>query len=173
MSAILAALTIFIYIFAYTPLKRVSTANTLVGAVPGALPPLVGWAASGGPMDVGAWSLFAIMMLWQLPHFFAIAWMCREDYSRAGFQMISNDDETGERSASQSVFFCMLLLVAAGFPGFVGVSSAIYVPIEMILTGLFTWSAVRFLNRKDPRRPRADFFWLPSFTCRCSSLRWS
>jgi heme o synthase len=157
LSAVLAALTILIYIFAYTPLKRISTFNTLVGAVPGALPPLVGWAAARGRIDAGAWSLFAIMMLWQLPHFFAIAWMHREEYSRAGFQMISNDDRTGERSASQSVFFCILLLVVAGLPGFVGVSSQIYIPIEVFLSGVYVASAMRFLNKRTAPAARALF----------------
>src|SRR5205809_6775611 len=101
LSAALAAITIVIYIFAYTPLKRASTANTAVGAVPGAIPPMIGWAAVRGNVGAGAWALFAIVFLWQLPHFFAIAWMYREDYSRAGFRMISSDDRSGERSASQ------------------------------------------------------------------------
>src|ERR1051326_6123556 len=79
LSATLAAITIVIYIFAYPPLKRASTANTAVGAVPGAIPPMIGWAAARGTLDAGAWSLFAIVFLWQLPHFFAIAWMCRDD----------------------------------------------------------------------------------------------
>lgn len=157
LSAALAALTILIYIFAYTPLKRISTFNTLVGAIPGALPPLIGWAAARGRIDAGAWSLFAIMMLWQLPHFFAIAWMCREDYSRAGFQMISNDDPTGERSASQSVFFCMLLLVVAGIPGFIGISSQIYIPTELVLSAFYVASAMRFLNRRTALAARSLF----------------
>lgn len=157
LSAFLAALTIGIYIFAYTPLKRVSTFNTLVGAVPGALPPLVGWAAARNSIDAGAWSLFAIMMLWQLPHFFAIAWMYREDYSRAGFQMISNDDDTGARSASQSVLFSMLLLGIAGIPGFVGVVSKSYVPIEVALGVFYVASAMHFLNTRTAPSARKLF----------------
>ena len=113
LTAILASITIVIYIFGYTPLKRASTANTAVGAIPGAIPPMIGWAAARGTLDAGAWSLFVILVLWQLPHFFAIAWMYRDDYSRAGFRMISSDDRSGERSASQSVFFCIILLIVA------------------------------------------------------------
>src|SRR6266404_5493849 len=105
----LAAVTIILYIFAYTPLKRISTTNTLIGAIPGAIPPMIGWAADRGGLDAGAWSLFAILFFWQMPHFFALAWMYREDYAREGFQMMSSDDETGARSSSQSVLFCMLL----------------------------------------------------------------
>src|SRR5215469_899945 len=146
LSAVLAAITIAIYIFAYTPLKRSSTANTAVGAIPGAIPPMIGWAAAQGNVGVGAWSLFAIVFLWQLPHFFAIAWMCREDYSRAGFRMISSDDSGGERSASQSVFFCILLLVLAGLPAFIGIVSYVYQAIELVLGGLFIAVAMRFLR---------------------------
>src|SRR5947207_3716107 len=92
LSAALAAITIIIYIFAYTPLKRVSTFNTALGAVPGALPPMIGWAAARGTLNGGAWMLFAILFFLPLPHFFALAWMYRDDYTRAGFQMISSDD---------------------------------------------------------------------------------
>src|SRR6202022_2433028 len=117
--------------------------NTLVGAVPGALPPVIGWAAARGSLGAGAWSLFTIVFLWQLPHFFAIAWMYRDDYARAGFQMISSDDPTGERSASQSVFFCILLLVLAGLPAFLGITTRVYLLAELILGGVFVAVALR------------------------------
>ena len=155
LSAALAAITIIIYVFAYTPLKRVSTFNTALGAVPGALPPMIGWAAARGTLNAGAWSLFAILFLWQLPHFFAIAWMCRDDYARAGFQMISSDDRSGERSASQSVFFCMLLFVVAGLPAFLGIATVLYLLAELILGGVFIAVAMRFLKTRtvlDARR---------------------
>ncbi|MEY2526426.1 MAG: heme o synthase [Verrucomicrobiota bacterium] len=157
LSAVLAATTIVIYIFAYTPLKRVTTTNTLVGAIPGAIPPMIGWAAARGQIDIGAWSLFIILMLWQLPHFFAIAWMYRDDYSRAGFQMVSTDDRTGERSASQSVFFCILLLVLGGLPAFLEIASWIYIPVELALGGWFVAMAMRFLRMRTPAAARALF----------------
>lgn len=157
LSAALAAITVAIYIFAYTPLKRASTANTAVGAIPGALPPMIGWAAARGNIEAGAWSLFAIVFLWQLPHFFAIAWMYREDYSRAGFRMISSDDRSGERSASQSVFFCILLLVIAGLPAFLGIVSFVYLAAELLLGGLFVVLAMRFLRMRTPRAARSLF----------------
>ena len=156
-SAVLAVITIAIYIFAYTPLKRTSTANTAVGAIPGAIPPMIGWAAARGTLDAGAWSLFAILFLWQLPHFFAIAWMYRDDYSRAGFRMISSDDRSGERSASQSVFFCILLLIIAGLPASLGVVTMLYVPIELALGGLFIAAAMRFLRLRTPASARLLF----------------
>ena len=155
LSAALAAITIIIYIFAYTPLKRVSTFNTALGAVPGALPPMIGWAAARGTLNAGAWTLFAILFFWQLPHFFAIAWMYRDDYARAGFQMISSDDRTGERSASQSVFFCMLLFIVAGLPAFLGIVTVFYLLAELILGAVFVAVAMRFLKtraRADARR---------------------
>lgn len=155
LAAWLAAATILIYIFAYTPLKRRSNSNTLVGAIPGALPPVIGWVAASGRLEPGAWSLFAILFLWQLPHFFAIAWMHREDYERAGFQMMSSGDETGKRSASQSVLFCMLLLLVGGIPVFLNVVSWAYLPVELILNGLFIFMAMRFLRTQvvaDARR---------------------
>ena len=155
LSAALAAITIIVYIFGYTPLKVVSTFNTALGAVPGALPPMIGWAAARGTLNAGAWMLFAILFFWQLPHFFAIAWMYRDDYARAGFQMISSDDRTGERSASQSVFFCMLLLIVAGLPAYLGIATVFYLLTELILGGVFVAMAMRFLKtreRSDARR---------------------
>jgi protoheme IX farnesyltransferase len=155
LSAALAAATIVIYIFAYTPLKRVSTFNTLVGAIPGALPPMVGWAAASGRLEPGAWSLFAILFLWQMPHFFAIAWMYRDDYARAGFEMISKDDNSGARSASQSVLFCFLLLFISGGPAFLKVVNYNYLTVELVLNGFFIFMAMRFLRTQqhaDARR---------------------
>ena len=157
LSAALATSTIVIYIFGYTPLKRTSNANTAVGAIPGAIPPMIGWAAASGKVEAGAWSLFAILLLWQLPHFFAIAWMFRDDYSRAGFRMISSDDSTGKRSASQSVFFCILLLVIAGLPAFLGVVTLVYLAIELALGGLFIAVAMRFLSKPTPGASRLLF----------------
>jgi len=157
LSAFLAAITVVIYIFAYTPLKRVSNFNTLVGAVPGALPPLIGWAAARATLDAGAWSLFAILFFWQLPHFFAIAWMYRDDYARAGFQMISKDDHGGERSASQSVFFSILLLVIAGIPAFMAMTSQVYLVVELVLGGAFIAVAMRFLRKPTPSAARLLF----------------
>ena len=158
LSAFLAAATVGIYIFAYTPLKRVSTVNTLVGAIPGALPPMIGWAAATGRIDLGAWSLFIIMFFWQLPHFFAIAWIYREDYARAGFQMISKGDETGARSASQSVLFCILLLIVGGIPAFLGMVNSSYLLVELLLIAFFIFVAMRFLRTQLAADARKLFF---------------
>jgi protoheme IX farnesyltransferase len=151
LAAFLAALTIVLYIFAYTPLKKISTSNTLVGAIPGAIPPMIGWAAARGELDAGAWSLFAILFFWQMPHFFALAWMYRADYARAGFEMISSDDESGARSSSQSVLFCLLLLIVASVPAYLGVTNIWFVPISLVLGGLFMIAAMHFHKHRTVR----------------------
>jgi len=158
LATILTALTVVIYIFAYTPLKRLTNTNTLVGAIPGALPPLIGWAAARDSLNFGAWTLFAIVFIWQIPHFFAIAWLCRRDYEQAGFRMLSSDDESGVRSASQAVLFCMLLLLIAGTPAFIGMTNSIYLLAEIILGGLFTAAAMRFHRAGNPANARLLFF---------------
>lgn len=165
LSAVLSALTIVLYIFAYTPLKKITTANTLVGAIPGAIPPMIGWTAARGQIDAGAWSLFAILFFWQMPHFFSLAWMYRDDYARAGFQMISTDDESGARSASQSVLFCLLLLIVASIPGYLGVSNFFYVPLSLLLGGGFMAAAMHFHKHRTARAARwlflASIVYLP------------
>jgi protoheme IX farnesyltransferase len=157
LSALLAAATIAIYIFAYTPLKRISTANTLVGAIPGALPPMIGWAAARGQLGPGAWSLFAILFFWQLPHFFAIGWMYRNDYTRAGFRMVSSGDDTGSRSASQSVLFAIFLLIVAAIPAFLEIVHPSYLIFELTLSGCFIAVAMRFLRTQSATDARRLF----------------
>jgi len=157
LSALLAALTIGLYIFAYTPLKRISTTNTLVGAIPGAIPPMIGWAAARGTVDAEAWSLFVILFAWQMPHFFSLSWMYRADYARAGFCMMSSDDEAGLRSSSQSVLFCILLLIVACIPAYLGLTKVAYLPIALALSGWFVVMAMRFHNLREPVRARSLF----------------
>lgn len=157
LSATLAAATIAIYIFAYTPLKRVSTINTLVGAIPGALPPLIGWAAARNDLSLPGWSLFAILFCWQMPHFFAIAWMYREDYARAGFRMLSSADLKGARSGRQSIFFALLLMAVSIAPAIMGLTSRSFVPVELLLAALFVALAVRFYVRRSVEAARALF----------------
>ena len=157
LSALLTAITIAIYVLAYTPLKRISTANTLVGAIPGALPPMIGWAAATGNIALPAWSLFAILFCWQMPHFFALAWMYREDYARGGFQMLSRDDDTGVRSASQAVLFCMLLLILTGMPFYLRLTTQIYLPLALALGVWFTYMALQFHRKKTIPAARALF----------------
>lgn len=158
LSAFLAAATIAIYILAYTPLKRLSTVNTLVGAVPGALPPLIGWAAARGSLETPAWSLFAILFCWQMPHFFAIAWMYREDYARAGFRMLSGRDVDGARSGRQSVVFTLLLIVASSLPALLGLSSRAFLPVEILAGLVFLALAFWFYRNRRVIDARRLFF---------------
>lgn len=157
LAAILATITVVVYVFAYTPLKRVTNINTLIGAIPGALPPLIGWAAARGSLDFSAWTLFAILFLWQMPHFFAIAWICRRDYESAGFRMLSRNDESGVRSASQAVLFAMLLLLIGGIPAFIGMTHPFYLVVELILGGAFIAVAMHFHRTGNVRSARLLF----------------
>ncbi len=157
LSALLALATIAIYLLAYTPLKRLSTTNTLVGAIPGALPPMIGWAAARGELGWGAWSLFAILFCWQMPHFFAISWMYREDYARAGFRMLSSRDRDGARSGRQSVFFSVLLLAASATPALLNITSRLALPLAILASGLFLVLALRFAWDREVRRARQLF----------------
>ena len=158
LSAALAAATIAIYIFAYTPLKRISTANTLVGAIPGALPPMIGWTAARNDLSWPAWSLFAILFCWQMPHFFAIAWMYREDYARAGFRMLSGADLKGSRSGRQSVLFALLVTAASVIPALLGLTASRYIALELLLGGAFVAVAVRFYLQRTVDAARLLFF---------------
>lgn len=126
LTALLGTTALASYVFLYTPLKRVSALATLVGAVPGAIPPLMGWAAATDRLDPGAWVLFGILFLWQLPHFLAIAWMCREDYARAGLPMLPVVDPRGQSTARQMVLYGAALLPVSLLPTLLGLTGATY-----------------------------------------------
>jgi len=120
-AALLAAATIAIYVFVYTPMKKWHSTNTLVGAIPGAIPPLIGGVgAGGGPWEVGGWFLFALLFFWQLPHFVAISWLCREEYEEAGYQMWSNGDASGGKTARLFIMFSICLIALVGWGAFAG-----------------------------------------------------
>ncbi|MEO6788785.1 MAG: heme o synthase, partial [Chthoniobacteraceae bacterium] len=126
LSAALAASTILIYVLLYTPLKRRTAWCTLVGAVSGAIPPVVGWAAADPHLTLGAWVLFAVLFTWQMPHFLAIAWMYRDQYRGAGLVMLKRDDETGFATAATSFGFTLLLTAATLVPFNYGTASGMY-----------------------------------------------
>lgn len=126
LAALLAVATFVLYLFVYTPLKRVSIYNTHVGAIPGALPPLIGFAAAAGHLTPAAWTLFAILFAWQLPHFFAIAWMHREDYLRGGYRMLSSADEDGRRTGRWIVGYGVVLLIVSLSPWWIGAAGMLY-----------------------------------------------
>ena len=126
LSGFLGLLTVFLYVLVYTPLKRITWLNTLVGAIPGALPPMGGWAAGSGQLEIGAWILFAILFIWQHPHFYAIAWMYKDDYARGGLKMLPVIDPTGKRTFRQIVIFSLLLIPVSLTPVALGASGNIY-----------------------------------------------
>ena len=159
-AAVLAAVTVAIYVFAYTPLKRVTSLNTLVGAVPGAIPPMIGWAAATGGINYGAWMLFALMFLWQMPHFLAIAWMYRDDYAQAGFVMLPGRDHAGFSTGRQCVNYAFITWIVGLLPSIVGLTSRGYFFSAFVLGLLFTISAVRF--QIDPGHQRARQLFLAS-----------
>ena len=123
--AALGTATLGVYVFLYTPLKRKTSLSTLVGAVPGALPIVGGWAASRGTLDATAWALFGLMFLWQLPHFLALAWMCRDDYARAGLKMLSVT-ERPEATFRQAVLYAVALLPVSLVPTMLGATGSVY-----------------------------------------------
>jgi protoheme IX farnesyltransferase len=125
-TAIVVAVSLSSYVFIYTPLKRKTWVSTLVGAIPGALPILAGWTASGQPLSAGAWALFAIMFAWQMPHFYALAWIYREDYGRAGFRMLTVVDGTGARAARHTLMFTAALIPISLLPTMLGIAGDIY-----------------------------------------------
>jgi protoheme IX farnesyltransferase len=147
LSAAVAAATLVLYLFAYTPLKPRTWACTMVGAVPGALPPVIGWAAVRGSLDGGAWALFAILFIWQLPHFYAIAWMYREDYERGGFPMIGVVDPTGRRTALEIGSWSAALLPASLLPALLGLAGPLYMAGALVLGLAFMALAVAMALR--------------------------
>jgi protoheme IX farnesyltransferase len=144
LTALLGAVALAGYIFVYTPLKRVSSLATLVGAVPGAIPPLMGWAAVDNQIGAGAWVLFGILFLWQLPHFLAIAWMCREDYARAGFPMLSVIDPDGRSTARQMILYGAALLPVSLLPTILGLTGITYFLGTLALGCFFLGFCVAF-----------------------------
>ena len=135
LTAFLSLLTAFLYIMVYTPMKRTSWLNTTVGAIPGAIPPLGGWAAATGSLEFSAGILFLILFLWQHPHFYAIAWMFREDYKRGGFKMLPCLEEDGQRTFFQIMLFSIALIPVSLIPTFIGMSGFVYF-FGMLFTGL-------------------------------------
>lgn len=152
-SAVLAALTLGIYVFAYTPLKRRTNLNTLVGAIPGALPPVIGWAAARGEVTLEAWVLFAILFFWQMPHFLAIAWMYRDEYAQAGFVMLPGTDATGESTGRQAASYSFGLLVVSLLPTLLGMTTTACFFWAFLLGAGMIWFAA--VMQRNPSRPTA------------------
>lgn len=136
LTAFLALLTAFLYVVVYTPLKKITWLNTIIGAIPGALPPLGGWAAVTDSLSMQAWILFLIVFLWQHPHFYAIAWMYREDYAKAGLKMLPVVEPSGESTFRQIIAFTVALIVVSLLPVYLGVSGKLYL-VGALVSGVF------------------------------------
>jgi protoheme IX farnesyltransferase len=158
LTSLLGAVTLVTYVFVYTPLKRVTWLNTTVGAIPGALPPLMGWTAATGELAGAGWALFAILFFWQIPHFLAIAWMYRDEYAKAGFVMLPGVDPTGERTAHQAVSHAMGLLIVSLCPVLFRVAGATYFVGALVIGLVFLAAAFAFARHLNVSRARQLFF---------------
>jgi protoheme IX farnesyltransferase len=158
LTALLGVATWTSYVAVYTPLKRITVLNTLVGAVPGALPPLMGWSAATDSISAPGWSLFGVLFFWQLPHFMAIAWLYRDEYQRAGFRMLSGADPDGARTAASAVRNTLALLGVSLFPFLFGLVGHWYLVGAVLLGGGFLAFAIQFARTLSPTAARRLFF---------------
>jgi heme o synthase len=166
LAALVAVTTFVLYVFVYTPLKPRTTLNTVIGAIPGALPPLIGWGAATGRLGIEAWALFLIVFLWQFPHFLAIAWLYRDDYRRAGFKMLTASDSRGRVTGYQAMSYALVLVPVGLLPAMVGLAGPVYFAGALALGLLYVGEATRFwLDVSDLRARRllrASFLYLPA-----------
>lgn len=158
LTSVLGAISLVSYLFIYTPLKRLTWLNTMVGAIPGALPPLMGWAAARGELSAGGWALFAVLAFWQLPHFFAIAWIYKEEYAKAGFKMLPAVDPDGSRSAQQAVSHTLGLLFVSLYPFVLHLAGVVYLVAAILLGGFYLWCAIQFGRKLDVPSAKKLFF---------------
>ena len=165
LTAFLALLTAFLYVVVYTPMKRLTWLNTSIGSIPGALPPVGGWAAATGGVPLEAWALFAILFAWQHPHFYAIAWIFREDYRRGGFKMLPVVEPGGQRTCRHILGFSLLLIAASALPTILGLSGQFYLAGAMVLGVALLAVGISFSSTRsigDARRLlRASVVYLP------------
>ena len=157
LTSVIGAVTLVSYLFIYTPLKRVTWTNTLVGAIPGALPPLMGWTAARNELGGDGWALFAILAFWQLPHFFAIAWMYRDEYAKAGFVMLPNIEADGSRTGQQAVINTVVLFAASLVPFYFKMAGMFYLVAAILLGAGFLFFAIQFSRQLTIARARQLF----------------
>ena len=157
MAALVALVTLVTYVAAYTPLKLRTSFATVVGAIPGALPPMIGWAGATGGLSREAWVLFSIVFLWQMPHFLAIAWLFRDDYARAGFPMLPVVEPDGRSTARQVMAYTGALLPVSLTPTAIGLASELYFVGAFVLGLVFMWLALGFARRRTDRDARLLF----------------
>jgi protoheme IX farnesyltransferase len=158
LTAALAALALGGYVFVYTPMKRYTSLATVVGAIPGALPPMMGWCAVRGEVELGAWVLFGILFFWQMPHFLAIAWLCREDYARGGFPMLPVIDPDGTWTARQSVLYGAALVPVSLLPSLLGLTGHLYFGGALALGLAYLAACVAFARRRTNPGARRMMF---------------
>ncbi len=165
LSAVIALVSWFVYAFMYTPLKKVSSVSVLVGAIPGALPCLIGWAAGNDDISMGGWILFAIQFFWQFPHFWAIAWVAHKDYTNAGFKLMPSVEGPTKYSAIQSVIYSLVLVPVGMIPYWFGMSGIVGFWIVLAANLFMVWQCVRLfreMERKAARRVMfSSYFYLP------------
>ena len=154
LSAGLGLFTLVTYLCLYTPLKRISPIATTIGAIPGAMPPLIGFAAASGTLNAQAWALYAILFLWQFPHFYAIAWMYREDYGRAGIKMLPVVEPDGDSTVRQMLIFSLLLIPVSILPRFLDMTGNFYLAGTLIAGVAFVAACVRMSNDRSLLRAR-------------------
>jgi protoheme IX farnesyltransferase len=157
LAAAVAGVTLVTYVLIYTPLKPRTSFATVVGAVPGALPPMIGWAAATGTLSREAWILFAIVFFWQMPHFLAIAWLFRDDYGRAGFPMLPVIEPDGRSTAYQVAAYASALVPVSLTPSLVGLAGPAYFLVALILGTAFLAASLRFAVRRTRRDARTLF----------------
>ncbi|HEY8551370.1 MAG TPA: heme o synthase [Vicinamibacterales bacterium] len=157
LAAAVAAVTLVTYVVLYTPLKLKTSFATVVGAVPGALPPMIGWAAATDTLSREAWILFAIVFFWQMPHFLAIAWLCREDYGRAGFPMLPVIEPDGRSTAYQVAVYTSALVPVSLMPSLIGLAGPVYFLVALALGLGFLFFGLRFAMRRTRRDARTLF----------------
>jgi protoheme IX farnesyltransferase len=158
LSAAVAFATLAIYAVVYTPLKRRTSFATVIGAIPGALPPVIGWTAARNALSDGGWVLFAIVFFWQLPHFLAIAWIYREDYARAGFPMLPVIEPDGRSTARQAVLYAAGLLPLSVVPTLIGMAGRTYFEGALVLSAIYLVLAIRFASSRSAADARRLFF---------------
>jgi protoheme IX farnesyltransferase len=154
----ISAFSLFLYGFIYTPLKKVHSIAVLVGAVPGALPCLIGWAAGDPELGIGGWVLFALQFLWQFPHFWAIAWVVYEDYSQAGFKLLPSAGGPTKYAAVQSILYCVLLIPIGVLPYVFGMSGMVSLVIVALANLMMLWQCVRLFREMDLKAARRVMF---------------
>jgi heme o synthase len=158
LSAGLAALSLFLYAFVYTPLKKINAVAVLVGAFPGALPCLIGWAAGADELSMGGWALFAIQFLWQFPHFWAIAWVAHKDYSKAGFKLLPSEEGPTKYTALQAVMYSVLLIPVGMVPYFLEMSGIVSLVIVLLTNIFLVIQCVRLYKEMEVKAARRVMF---------------